>query len=64
MENMEWKGGGKLMKDNAEEENNSRMHGKKRMEGEKITGRKRSLEEGKIMERSLVRNRMKEMKVQ
>ena len=37
MEKMERKGGGKLMKDNAEEENNSRKD-EKRMEGEKLQG--------------------------
>ncbi len=59
---LERKGGGKLMKDNAEEENNSRME-RREVEGEKIAVSKRSLKEGKIKERSLVRNRMKGMKV-
>jgi hypothetical protein len=50
------------MKESAEEENSSRKE-RREVEGEKIAVRKGSLEEGKIKERSLVRNRMKGMKV-
>jgi hypothetical protein len=49
---MERKGGGKRMKESAVEENSSRKE-RREVEGEKITGRKGSLEEGKIKERSV-----------